>query len=115
MAPHRSPRTYLSLAAVLARLAACQEQPPLEAEAPAREAPARSEKEKPPAGAPVLFGASDAMSRNLANTTDKGIPDDIAIAREKGKVKVAAKNLKWSARLGGISYTAPVIAGGRVF
>lgn len=59
-------------------------------------------------GSMPMFGATP--SRNLVNTTDKGIPDSFAV-RPKGK----EKNLKWTAALGTMAYGGPVIAGGRIF
>src|SRR5262245_14171142 len=55
----------------------------------------------------ALFGGSP--SRNMANTTARGVPDDFCI--KKGK----RKHVKWSIRLGGFGYGSPVVSGGRVF
>jgi outer membrane protein assembly factor BamB len=54
-----------------------------------------------------LFGGT--ISRNLANTVEKGIPSEWSI--EKGK----HKNVKWVAKLGDHSFGGPVVAGGRIF
>ena len=54
-----------------------------------------------------MFGGT--INRNLANTVEKNIPATWSI--EAGKTQ----NVKWSAKLGGVSYAGPVIAGGRVF
>jgi outer membrane protein assembly factor BamB len=53
-----------------------------------------------------MYGGTPA--RNLANTTAKGIPSE-------WKIKAPAKNIKWKAELGSLSYGGPVIAGGKIF
>ena len=54
-----------------------------------------------------MFGGT--IARNLANPSEKGIPDDFCV--KKGK----ERNIKWVARLGSKSYATPVIAGGKIF
>lgn len=53
-----------------------------------------------------MFGGS--LSRNMANTVDKGIPLDFSV--EEGD----EKRIKWQAELGSKSYGGPVIAEGKV-
>ena len=67
---------------------------------------------RPPAPAEAaaswpMFGGT--ISRNMANPTEKNIPDDWSV--KKGK----EKNIKWSARLGSMAYGGPVVAGGKIF
>src|SRR5437588_598808 len=65
--------------------------------------------------APARVGLRDwpmwggTIHRNLANTAAKNIPDTWDV--KKGK----EKNVKWTARLGTMSYGGPVIAGGKIF
>jgi outer membrane protein assembly factor BamB len=55
---------------------------------------------------PMLGGTPQ---RNLANTTDTGIPETWSI--KKGK----EKNIKWTAKLGSKAIGGPVVADGRIF
>jgi len=55
----------------------------------------------------AMFGGS--LSRNMANTTVKGLPSEWNI--DEGETK----NIKWAADLGSQSYGGPLVAGGRVF
>ncbi len=48
-------------------------------------------------------------ARNMANPTEKNIPADWSIDKDK------PVNLKWSVTMGTYSYGGPVIAGGRIF
>jgi outer membrane protein assembly factor BamB len=61
------------------------------------------------AGPAIMFGG--APDRNLVNATGKGLPTEWQIETKKAK----AKNIKWSAKLGSISYGGPLVAGGKVF
>ena len=51
-----------------------------------------------------MYGGTN--QRNMANTTDKNIPESWA---------VGGKNIKWAIDLGTESYSGPVIAGGKIF
>jgi len=55
----------------------------------------------------AMFG--NGPGRNMANTTEKGIPDDFSI--KKGE----QKHIKWTAVLGTRAYGGPVVAGDRIF
>ncbi len=58
----------------------------------------------------VGFGGGEtSLGRNLANFTEKGIPD--TFDTRKGK----HKKVKWQAALGDHAYGGPVISGGRVY
>src|ERR1043165_8539059 len=53
----------------------------------------------------VMYGGSP--SRNMANTTAKGLPVEWDVNKKKG--------IKWVADLGSKAYGGPTVAGGRVF
>src|SRR5262245_43548331 len=52
---------------------------------------------------------SGLLHRNLANLTDRGIPADFSI--QKGR----ERNIRWAVPLGTMSFSTPVVAGGRIF
>jgi outer membrane protein assembly factor BamB len=54
-----------------------------------------------------MFGGT--VSRNMADTWDRDVPDDFNV--QQGQ----EKNVKWQAQLGSVAYGGPVIAGGRVY
>jgi outer membrane protein assembly factor BamB len=54
-----------------------------------------------------MFGGD--LSRNLANTTEKGIPDTWSVAKNK------QKNIRWQAQLGGTTFGGPIVSGGKIF
>src|SRR5579864_5392928 len=56
-----------------------------------------------------MYGGTN--QRNMANTTDKNIPESWAV----GEDKKDWKNIKWAIDLGSESYGGPVIAGGKIY
>src|SRR5262249_44749838 len=84
---------------------------PNQPEAPAPGSPVGLEDSAHPTKAPGTDAKDARFSRNLVNTIDKNIPSEWSI--QEG----AAKNIKWSAKIGTMrtGYVAPAISGGKVF
>src|SRR5690349_15908263 len=54
-----------------------------------------------------MFGGH--LSRNMVNTTDRGVPVEFDPAKDK------LKNIIWKADLGSKAYGGPIVADGKVF
>jgi outer membrane protein assembly factor BamB len=54
-----------------------------------------------------MFGGSP--SRNMVNLSEQNLPADWSVEKDKGK------NIKWTAKLGGATFSTPVVAHGIVF
>ena len=64
---------------------------------------------RPSQGSWPMYGGTN--QRNMANTTDKNIPESWNVGEEKKDWK----NIKWAIDLGTESYGGPVIAGGKIY
>jgi outer membrane protein assembly factor BamB len=70
---------------------------------------AAEDKDAPKQGSWPMYGGTN--QRNMANTTEKNIPESWNL----GEGKKDWKNIKWVIDLGSESYGGPVIAGGKIF
>lgn len=68
-------------------------------------------------GAPSQATLGDGPDRNMVNFIDKNVPTDwqVEIKDEKGNITQKAKNIKWVANAGTLTYGGPVVHNGRVF